>query len=37
MLTFLIAAAMSVAEPKCPLPGEWKLDPVTSDEFDAAP
>ena len=36
MLTFLIAATMSVAEPKCPLPGEWDLDPATSDEFDGA-
>lgn len=36
MLTILIAAAMSVAEPKCPLPGEWDLDPATSDEFDGA-
>lgn len=34
MLSMLMFAALAVNEPKCPLPGEWTLDPETSDEFN---
>ena len=36
MLSMLMFAALAVNEPKCPLPGEWALDPETSDEFNGA-
>lgn len=34
IVSALVATAAAAEEPKCPLAGEWELDPLMSDEFD---
>ena len=34
IVSALVATAAAAEEPKCPLAGEWELDPSTSDEFN---